>query len=139
MDISLLITFCGACLCPFIVYAPYAYGMGKVFEKAGRPAWEGWVPVYNWYILTIEVAKKDIVMFLIILLFSPVGLTLVGMEVARRFGKEQLYGVGLGLLGPIFFLLLGMDKEARYDSSPAAAGGGGGGGYNRPRRDRDDD
>lgn len=139
---SLLSLACG-CACPVIIIAPFFVGLYKLFEKAGRPGWEGLVPVYNQYILTMEIAKQEILMF--ILLFVPVAgiyaWFVICMEVAKRFGKEQGFGIGLFLLPFIFFPLLGFSKDAVYDNSPGAGGGGGrsGGGYNRPRRDRDDD
>ena len=119
-----------SCLCPLIIFVPLVIGFWKVFEKAGRPGWEAIVPVYNLYILTIEIAKKDIVTFLLAIFIFPVGYVLIGLEVARRFGKEQGFGIGLGLLPFIFYPILGFSKDAVYDSSPGASGGGSG----RPRR-----
>ena len=34
--------------------------MWKVFEKAGQPGWAAIVPFYNMYVLTCEIAKKEI-------------------------------------------------------------------------------
>lgn len=139
---GLLSMACG-CACPLLIIAPFFVGLYKVFEKAGRPGWEGLVPFYNLYILTIEIAKQE--MLMVILMFVPFANIyssfVVSMEVAKRFGKEQGFGIGLFLLPMIFYPLIGFSKDAVYDNSPGAAGGGGrsGGGYIRPRRDRDDD
>jgi hypothetical protein len=49
----------------------------------------------------------------------PVGIIMLGIGVAERFGKSAGFGVGLGLLGPIFYPMLGF-SDARY--TPPALG-----------------
>jgi len=99
-------------------------GMWKVFEKAGQPGWAAIVPIYNGYVLTCEIAKKDIVWFLVITFVPFVGLVawiLVAMEVGKKFGKEGGYGVGLALLPFIFFPMLGF-SDAQYQGSSKSGG-----------------
>jgi len=99
--------------------------MWKVFEKAGQPGWAAIVPIYNGYVLTCEIAKKDIVWFLVITFVPFVGLVawiLVAMEVGKKFGKEGGYGVGLALLPFIFFPMLGF-SDAQYQGSSSKSGG----------------
>ncbi len=128
---------CG-CVCPFLVILPVFAGLWKMFEKAGRPGWEGIVPIYNAYVLTIEICKLDMLMF--ILQFVPIAniyaAFMVAMELAKRFGKEQGFGIGIFFLPFVFIPMLGF-SDARYDNSPGASGGlgGGGGGYQRRRDD----
>jgi hypothetical protein len=106
-------------LCPlvimFAVVGVMLAGMWKVFTKAGQPGWACIVPFYNNYVLTCEIAKKEILWF--ILMFIPivgiVAMVMVCMEVAKKFGKSEAYGIGLALLGPIFFPMLGF-SDARY-------------------------
>jgi hypothetical protein len=86
-------------------------GFWKVFEKAGKPGWAAIVPIYN-AIVMLEVIGKPIVWILIF--FIPcVGNVIIGLEVAKKFGKDQAYGIGLGLLPFIFFPLLGF-SDAKY-------------------------
>lgn len=91
-------------------------GMWKVFEKAGQPGWAAIVPFYNLYVLTCNIAKKEILWF--ILFFIPlvnlVAAIIVSIEVAKKFGKTELFGVGLALLGFIFYPMLGFG-DARYE------------------------
>lgn len=91
-------------------------GMWKVFVKAGQPGWAAIVPFYNMYVLTCEIAKKEILWF--ILMFIPlvniVAVILVSIEVAKKFGKSELYGIGLALLGFIFYPMLGFG-DAEYE------------------------
>ena len=42
--------------------------MWKVFEKAGQPGWATLVPIYNAYVLIIEICKMDMLMFILSLI-----------------------------------------------------------------------
>jgi hypothetical protein len=98
--------------------------MWKVFEKAGQPGWAAIVPIYNAYVLTCEIAKKEILWF--VLMFVPfvgiVAAVLVSIEVAKKFGKSELFGVGLAFLGFIFFPILGFG-DAQYEGNRSIRGG----------------
>jgi hypothetical protein len=89
--------------------------MWKVFEKAGQPGWAAIVPIYNAYVLTCEIAKKEILWF--ILMFIPfVGIIasiMVSLEVARKFGKSDGFGIGLAFLPFIFYPMLAFG-DAQY-------------------------
>jgi Family of unknown function (DUF5684) len=84
-------------------------GMWKVFEKAGEPGWAAIVPFYNVYVLTCKIAQKEILWF--ILFFIPIvniiAAIVVSIEVAQKFGKGAGFGIGLALLGFIFYPILG--------------------------------
>jgi hypothetical protein len=112
----------GALTCPLICTAfilalslVIIISMWKVFVKAGQPGWACIVPFYNSYILTCEIAKKEVLWF--ILQFVPfVGIVahfIVALEVAKRFGKSEAYGVGLALLPYIFYPMLAF-SDAEY-------------------------
>jgi hypothetical protein len=96
-------------------------GFWKVFVKAGHPGWAAIVPIYNAYIL-LKIAGKP--GWWLILFFIPVvGLIiaiLVSIEVAKAFGKGAGFGVGLALLGFVFYPILGFG-DARYQSAPPLA------------------
>ena len=84
-------------------------GMWKTFEKAGMKGWKGIIPVYNMYLLITEIAKKP--WWYLLLLFVPIAnlviMIIVGIEVAKAFGKGTGFGVGLALLSFVFYPLLG--------------------------------
>lgn len=106
--------FC-ACTVWLIVAFGIIAGFWKVFEKAGRPGWGSLVPFYNTYLLT-EIAGKEIVWW-ILLTFVPcvnfVAWVVICMDVAKNFGKDAMWGIGLAFLPMIFFPLLGF-SDARY-------------------------
>lgn len=86
----------------------------KVFVKAGEPGWAAIVPIYNLYIL-LKIAGKPA--WWIILMLIPfvnfIVFIIACIALAERFGKGAGFGVGLGLLGVIFFPILGFG-DAQY-------------------------
>ena len=87
-------------------------GMWKMFEKAGQQGWLAIIPILNIYIL-IKIAGREgwwIILFLIPCVNIVVAL-LVYLDVAKQFGKSAGYGIGLWLLGFIFFPLLGFGDD----------------------------
>jgi hypothetical protein len=94
-------------------------GWRKVFVKAGKPGWAAIVPIYNLIVL-LEVVGKPIwwlVLFLIPLV-NIVVFIIVGIELARRFGRRTAFGVGVALLAFIFIPILGFG-DAKYRPGPA--------------------
>ncbi|HEY3789942.1 MAG TPA: DUF5684 domain-containing protein [Urbifossiella sp.] len=90
-------------------------GWIPVFRKAGRPGWTALVPLYNIYVMVVHVARLSRLWFLLVLI-PPVQIIaafLVNVEVAKRFGRSESYGLGLLLLGFVFYPVLGFGK-ARY-------------------------
>ena len=89
-------------------------GMWKIFEKAGQPGWAAIVPFYNVYVLN-QIAGKDILWFVlgIIPCIQFVALPIICMDVAKNFGKDPLWGLGLFFLMPIFAPMLGF-SDAKY-------------------------
>lgn len=89
-------------------------GFWKVFAKAGKPGWAAIIPIYN-IIVLLQIANKPL--WWIILFFIPivnlVMAILVSIAVARNFGKSDVFGIGLALLGFIFYPILGFGS-AQY-------------------------
>lgn len=90
-------------------------GLWKTFEKAGKPGWAGIVPIYNMIVLCEIVGKP--VWWGLLAIFAPcvnvVFSVLLMIELAKKFGKDPLYGIGLALLPFVFFPMLGFGS-ARY-------------------------
>jgi len=98
-------------------------GTWKVFVKAGRPGWESIVPFYNAYVLAVEVAKMEILWF--VLLFIPIVNIIAAFKimfaVAEKFGKTVGFGVGMFFLPFIFFPILGFGDAKYVGGAPVAA------------------
>jgi len=116
---------CGVIL-PLAFVVLIIASLWKVFEKAGQPGWAAIVPIYNIYVLTCEIAKKEILWF--ILFFIPlvniVASVVVSIEVAKKFGKSELFGIGLAFLGFIFYPMLAFG-DAKYQGATSRSGGKG--------------
>jgi uncharacterized membrane protein YhaH (DUF805 family) len=95
-------------------------GIWKTFVKAGQPGWAAIVPIYNIYILTKIVGRPA---WWTVLFFIPlIGLIpaiIVSLDVAKAFGKSTAFAIGLILLSPIFFCILGFG-DAQYQGPVAA-------------------
>jgi hypothetical protein len=89
-------------------------GFWKVFVKAGEPGWASLVPIYNLVVL-LKIAGKPLwwLLLLLIPVVNFIALIMVGMGVAQNFGKGAGFGIGLGLLAPIFYPMLGF-SDAVY-------------------------
>ena len=93
--------------------------MWVVFQKAGQPGWGAIIPIYNIY-LFVKVAGRP-GWWLILLLIPVVNIIvdiIISLDIARNFGKSGGFGVGLFLLGFIFFPVLAFGG-ARYQLSTA--------------------
>jgi hypothetical protein len=127
---------CGLIL-PLAFVVVIIASLWKVFEKAGQPGWAAIIPIYNVYILTCEIAKKEIVWFILFLVpfVNIVASVLVSIEVAKKFGKSELFGVGLAFLGFIFYPMLAFG-DAQYQGGSSS---GGKKKYGRSNDDYEDD
>ena len=106
-----------ACSCGFILVliVPLLAGLWKLFEKAGQPGWAGIIPFYNMFVVTTAIARKEVLWFVLLLIpcVNIVAAFIIWIEVAKNFGKDPLYGVGLALLPFIFVPLLAF-SDARF-------------------------
>lgn len=101
----------------FLIFILLAFAiLWKVFTKAGQPGWAALVPIYNHYVLVMEICKKEILWF--ILAFIPIANIIAGwvvsQELAKKFGKSEAFGIGIFFLGPIFLAILAFG-DAEYE------------------------
>jgi len=103
----------GALVLAIVVIAGY----WKVFSKAGKPGWAILIPIYN-LIVMVEISKKP--MWWVILFFIPfvnyIAMFVIFIEIAKRFGQSAGFGVGMALLAPIFWPILGFGS-AKYEDA----------------------
>ncbi len=97
-------------------------GIWKVFTKAGQPGWAAIIPFYNIYLMLKISGHPG---WWLVLFFIPIVNIIVffimGIDIARSFGKSTGFGVGLVLLGFIFWPILGFG-DARYVGPAAGTG-----------------
>ena len=96
-------------------------GVWKTFAKAGKPGWAAIIPIYN-VIVWLEIIGRPI-WWIILLLIPCVNIivaAIISIDLAKSFGKGPGFGIGLWLVGFIFFPILGFGS-ARYQG-PVATG-----------------
>ena len=93
----------------------------KIFTKAGQPGWASIIPIYNWYIICKIVGRPG---WWVILLLIPFVNFIIGIilciDLAKSFGKGVGFGIGLVLLGVIFFPILAFGS-AQYQGPTAGS------------------
>src|SRR5215216_1071736 len=93
--------------------------MWKVFTKAGQPGWASIIPIYNLYIWCKIVGRPWWWILLMLIPFvNFIVAIILCIYLAKSFGKGVGFGIGLALLGIIFFPILGFGS-AQYQG-PAA-------------------
>lgn len=94
-------------------------GYWKVFTKAGEKGWKSIIPIYNLVILFRISGLSPWMVCAYLLTFIPfIGwLIVLGINIyqsnklAKSFGKDVGYTVGLVLLPAIFYMILGLGKS----------------------------
>lgn len=115
-----------------ILWLFYGYCYGRIFQKAGKPLWTGFVPIYN-LVVWMEIIGKPMWWVAVILLGGFIGglipiigwlvpiaiLVYLSIETAKVFGKDTTYGVMLGLFGFVMVPVLAF-SDAQYQGVPAS-------------------
>lgn len=92
------------------------FGLAKLFAKAGEESWRGFVPFYNFYILSKLLNKPW--WWCLIMAVPGVNLMMYGVygfNVARAFnrpGKNDL--LFASIMPYLFFVVAGFDSNAKY-------------------------
>ena len=127
-----------------LYYVITALGLGRMFRKAGEPAWKAWIPGYNLYILykrcwtakmfwiwlVVDFAgalisklnSDNLILSLIAIALGIASIVIMAKQcgrVARAYGRGTGTAVGLFFLPMIFDCILGFGK-AVY-TAPAEA------------------
>jgi hypothetical protein len=89
-------------------------GLFKIFIKAGKPGWPAFIPIYNIIVLLQVIGRP---LWWVIATFIPfinivVGI-IIGIDLAKSFGKGPVFGIGITFLSPIFLPILGF-SDAQY-------------------------
>lgn len=93
--------------------------MWKIFSKAGEKGWKSIIPIYNivilfkisglspWLVLVYLAGIIPFVGWIAIIALNAV----LAYKLAKSFGKDGGWAVGLYFLAPIFYMLLGFGKS----------------------------
>ncbi len=93
----------------------------KLYQKAGKQGWECIIPIYN-IIVFLDIIKRPRwwVLLYLIPFVSLVAAIINCFDLAKAFGKDTAFGVGLLLLSPVFYpiLALGDSKYVHNEENP---------------------
>ena len=93
----------------------------KVFTKAGREGWKSIIPFLNIYTLFEIVGMEGWKFLLLLIPFYNIYLAIkVNIDLAKAFGKDGGFAVGLIFLNTIFICILAFGS-AKYQLGTAAA------------------
>ena len=99
----------------FVVFVVLIIAGWRIFEKAGKPGWAFLIPFYN-VIVLLEIINKPW-WWLLLMIFVPLGSLIWGIWatnlLAKSFGKNEGFTVGLILFSFIFYPILGFGN-AQY-------------------------
>jgi len=103
--------------------------MWKVFTKAGHPGWAVLIPVYNFILLLRIAGLAWYWVFTPLIILIPilgaiaylVWVVWVHHRISTRFGQGVGFAIGLVLLSPIFWLILGFGSSKYVAEQPAQA------------------
>lgn len=94
----------------------------KMFQKAGKPGWASIIPVYNTIVLLEIIGYKWYYIFLFFASMIPVvgGVIVIlftitySIKLAKSFGQEVGFGIGLWLVNPVFVAIIAFSKDVKY-------------------------
>ncbi|MCI8383294.1 MAG: hypothetical protein HFJ33_00150 [Clostridia bacterium] len=93
--------------------------MWKLFTKAGEKGWKSIIPIYNMVILFKISGLSPWLLFVFLAAIipfigwiAPIALNAVlAYKLAKSFGKDAGWAVGLYFLAPIFYMILAFGKS----------------------------
>ena len=102
----------GGGLVAFAVVFTAIAGFWKFLVKVGQPGRVMFVPIYNAYVI-LKIAGRP-GWWLVLSLIPVVNIWLafrVALDIASSFGTGTGFGIGLVLLSPIFYMILGFGSS----------------------------
>ncbi len=94
----------------------------KIYTKAGEDGWACLIPFYSFYVLCKFTGVKN--WWLIFIPLANIYIAIVAIfALAKSFGKDVGFGVGLLLLGIIFYPILGYGDSQYVGPNGVPVGG----------------
>ena len=107
-----------------IVVVQFFMGLciGKVLQKAGKPLWAGFVPIYN-YMLLLEIVGRPSwwIILLLIPFVNVVVMIIACIDLAKSFGKDAVWGLLLAFVSVIGWPMLAFG-DATYQGPSVTNG-----------------
>ncbi len=85
--------------------------MWRLFERAGQPGWAALVPIYNMVVLLRVAGRPEWWVILMLVPMVNLGVAiLLSIDLARVFGREEVFAVGLVLMPFVFYPILAFGR-----------------------------
>ncbi|HLP28475.1 MAG TPA: DUF5684 domain-containing protein [Candidatus Didemnitutus sp.] len=103
-------------------YLFFGFCIGKILEKAGKPLWTGFVPIYN-LLLLIEIVGRPTwwIVLTLIPFVNVVILIIVSIDLAKSFGKDVVWGLLIAFVTVIGLPMLAFG-DATYQGPSVTSG-----------------
>ncbi|MCO6466612.1 MAG: hypothetical protein J5I53_08355 [Bradyrhizobiaceae bacterium] len=113
-----------------VIYLFIGFCLGKLFEKAGKPLWAGFVPIYNlvvilqlvgrpvWWLALFLVAIIPFIGTIAVVVLSAI----IWIDFAKSYGKDLVWGLLITFFSIIMLPIMAFSQDIRY-IGPAASGG----------------
>ena len=90
-------------------------GMWMLFKKAGRQGWEAIIPIYNLYTAFDIIYGKGTKFLLLLIPFYNIYVAIkYSIDLAKAYGKDTGYGLGVLFLPVVFIPMLAFSKDTQY-------------------------
>ena len=104
-----------------VVWLFIGYCLGKLFEKAGKPMWAGFVPIYNMVVILQIVGRPIWWIALFLVAFIPfVGAiaalalsAVIWIDFAKSYGKDMVWGLLLTFFGIVMLPIMAFSSDTR--------------------------
>lgn len=95
-----------------LITAFFVYVLWRIYEKAGEPGWKSLIPFYNTWILHKIIWGEGAYMFFnLIPIYNIIFYIRTQLHMARAYGYETAFGVGLIFLPQIFQAIIAFDDS----------------------------
>ena len=107
----------GVIMLPALIIAVVSLiGMWKVYTKLGIAGWKCIIPIYNLWVLFEALGMAPWLSLASLIpvvggILAMIALIIAYIRLAKGFGKDTVWVIGLVLLSPIFICILGFNKD----------------------------
>lgn len=113
-----------------VVWLFIGYCLGKLFEKAGKPMWAGFVPIYNMVVILQIVGRPVwwIALFLVALIpivgpIAAIALSaVIWIDFAKSYGKDMVWGLLLTFFSIVMLPIMAFSSDTRYVGPSVSSG-----------------
>jgi hypothetical protein len=99
----------------FVYYFIRSYSLGKLFQKAHRPLWAGFVPIYCYVVWAEVVGRPTWLAVLTIVPYASIVVEFIFcIDTAKSFGESKIFGVLMGFFTVIFMPILAFTPSIEY-------------------------